>query len=92
MSKVDRHSLATPVKRGEMAEFRNGKVALLETKPVSRIETLRPHARCSFIFKDLEPEPDHVLAAWFTDDAGFRWQLDEYMHLRPAGDENEYLG
>jgi hypothetical protein len=27
---------------------------------------------------------------WFTDDAGFRWQLDEYLHLVEAGDNDEY--
>jgi hypothetical protein len=21
------------------------------------------------------------VVAWFTDDAGFRWQLDEHLHL-----------
>jgi hypothetical protein len=27
------------------------------------------------------------LAARFKDDAGCRWQLDEYMHLEPAPDD-----
>lgn len=91
MSKVDRHTLATPAESGEMTVFSDNTVFLTSTKPVSRIETLRAPGRCSFIFKDLKPEHDHVTVAWFTDDAGFRWQLDEYQHLVRSDDESEYL-
>ena len=35
--------------------------------------------------------PDQVLVTWFTDDAGFRWQLDEYLHLVQSDDETTYL-
>lgn len=47
---------------------------------------------------DEDRDPDQVLVAWFTDDAGFRWQLDGYLHLvnivqerdRQAADESTY--
>jgi hypothetical protein len=35
--------------------------------------------------------PGHTVVAWFTDDAGFRWQMDEYMHLVQADDETRHL-
>jgi hypothetical protein len=91
MSKIDRHVLATPTECGEMAIFQDGKVFLTGTKPGSRIETLSSPGRCTFIFSDLKSEPDHVAVAWFTDDAGFRWQLDEYQHLLRSDDESEYV-
>jgi hypothetical protein len=66
--------------------------ALVDVKPVRAFPRLRPGDRCAFSFKNtLKREPDYVLVVWFTDDAGFRWQLDEYLHLVPAGDESEYL-
>jgi hypothetical protein len=34
--------------------------------------------------------PDEIAVAWFTDDAGYRWQLDEFQHLVQASDESEY--
>ena len=34
--------------------------------------------------------PGHTVVAWFTDDAGFRWQLDEYQHLVEAADGDVY--
>ena len=40
---------------------------------------------------DEDRNPDRVLVAWFTDDAGFRWRLDEYQHLVQSGDETTYL-
>jgi hypothetical protein len=67
--------------------------AFLDVKPVPTFPRLRPGGRCAFGFKEgLKHEPDHVLVAWFTDDAGFRWQLDEYQHLVQVndGDELEY--
>lgn len=91
MSKLDRHVLVAPDGCGEVVQFSDGNNFLIETKPVSRFETLRPGARCGFVFKDLNPEPDQVLVAWFTDDAGFRWQLDQYLHLVRSDDESEYL-
>src|SRR5260370_24582054 len=42
---------------------------------------------CSSPDRDL----DQVLVAWFTDDAGFRSQLDEYQHLVQSDDETTYL-
>jgi len=93
MSEVDRHSLATAdgcgvVDRGPGGQ---GWMFLPGAKPVSRFVTLRPESRCGFTFKDLPPDPNQVLVAWFTDDAGFRWQLDEHLHLVQSDDENEYV-
>lgn len=93
MSKVDRHLLATADGCGEVDRGPGGQgwIFLPGAKPVFTFETLRPGARCGFIFKDLTIEPDQVLVAWFTDDDGFRWQLDQYLHLVQTDDESEYL-
>lgn len=40
-----------------------------------------------FTFAGLSLDAGHTVVAWFTDDAGFRWQVDEYMHLVQADDE-----
>ena len=34
-----------------------------------------------FVFKAFTREPDKVFVAWFDDDAGVQWELDDYMHL-----------
>ena len=34
-------------------------------------------ATCGFTFDGLRGAPDEALLAWFTDNDGFRWQLDE---------------
>jgi len=31
------------------------------------------------------------VVAWFTDDDGFRWQLDEDQHFVQSDDESQYL-
>jgi hypothetical protein len=95
MSTVDRGALALPEKCGVLSNFggSGGRQMniLTESKPVSRFERLRPDRRSLFMFKEgLKLEPDFILVAWFTDDAGFRWQLDEYLHLARASDEDEY--
>ena len=93
MSKVDRHGLATADRCGVAVRGPGGQgwMFLPDAKPASRLETLRPKSRCGFSFKDLTNEPDQVLVVWFTDDAGFRWQLDQYLHLVQSDDENEYV-
>jgi hypothetical protein len=96
MSTAGRHALASPEKCGLVVSFTlpSGRQTnnLTESKPVSRFERLRPGTRSVFTFKEgLNREEDFALVAWFTDDAGFRWQLDEYLHLVSAGDESEYL-
>jgi hypothetical protein len=91
MSRAGRRSLVTPDGCAEVARLQDGKGLTLGIEPVSRFETLRPGARCSFHFEGHEPEPDHVLVVWFTDDAGFRWQLDQYLHLVQSGDEDQYV-
>jgi hypothetical protein len=85
MSEVDRHLLATADACGEVDRGPGGQgwIFLPDAKPVPTFETLRPGARCGFTFTDLPREPDQVLVAWFTDDDGFRWQLDQYLHLVP---------
>jgi hypothetical protein len=90
MSKVDRHVLITPDGGGEWIRLSDGKGFMGIYQPVSRWEKLRPGDRCSFRFAGHMPEPDEVLVVWFTDDAGFRWQLDEYLHLVRSDDESEY--
>ena len=92
MSQVDRHSLRRPSMSGSVVP---GVVAgrwdlAPGAKAVSRVEVVRPDSRCGFVFDSLSRETDQVLVAWFTDDAGFRWQLDEYSHLVQADDESEY--
>lgn len=96
MSSVDRKTLASPRECGILAggpDLGGRQIdAFIDVKPVSRLARLRPGSRCAFTFeKGLKIEPDFVLVAWFTDDAGFRWQLDEDLRLVPAGDESEYL-
>lgn len=93
MSNVDRHTLVTAdacglVDRGPGGQ---GWIFLPGAKNVPAFETLRPGSRCAFSFKDLKTEPDQVLVAWLTDDAGHRWQLDQYLHLVRSDDESEYL-
>jgi hypothetical protein len=91
MSKVDRHNLASPARCGVVERTPGGWQFPESPKPVPDLENLLPHTRGCFTFPDLRVEPDHVLVAWFTDDAGFRWQLDENLHLVTTDDESEYL-
>jgi hypothetical protein len=100
MSSVDRKSLAFPEQCGILVDtgvpMANGRSveSLIDVKPVRALARLRAGGRCQFLFKEgLKCEPDYVLVAWFTDDAGFRWQLDEYQHLVQVDDggELEYL-
>jgi hypothetical protein len=95
MSRTDASTLATPSETGQiivMEDLGDESDFIPETVPVTHYDTLRPGARVGFLFNGVSNvEPDHILVAWFTDDAGFRWQLDEYLHLVPAGDEDEYL-
>lgn len=95
MSNVDRHALAIADACGLVDEGPGGRgwLFLPGAKRVSSFGTLRPGNRCGFgfSFEDLESEPDQVVVAWFTDDAGFRWQLDQYLHLVQSDDESEYL-
>jgi hypothetical protein len=94
MSNVDQKVLKLPESCGELPEV-NDEIAdfLLDpTKPLPEFAILRPEAGCGFLFGQLTVAPDEVLVAWFTDDADFRWQLDEYLHLAQAddGEEHEY--
>jgi len=92
MNKGGRGSLASAGACGEVASVGPGWVFLPGTgQRVSRFESLRPGARCGFTFDHLPDYPDQVLVAWFTDDDGFRWQLDEYQHLVESGDEDAHL-
>lgn len=91
MSKVDRHSLATATGCGEVEQVGPGWQFLPGAKKAPRLETLRPRGRAGFSFDDLPGGPDEVAVAWFTDDDGNRWQLDESQHLAESGDETVYL-
>lgn len=94
MSKVDRALLKLPDECGLIAFMQETPLsgAMVDTKPLQEFAVLSPKAGCGFAFKGLPREPDQVFVAWFTDDAGNRWQLDEYLHLVKAndGDESEY--
>jgi hypothetical protein len=91
MSKVDKQVLKLAGESGSLipAPVGSGWQAV-DTKRYSRVEMLRPEAACGFWFDGLTEEKDQLFVAWFTDDAGFRWQLDEYLHLVQAGNDDEY--
>jgi hypothetical protein len=91
MSKVDKQVLKLAGESGSLipAPVGSGWQAV-DAKHYSRVEMLRPEAACGFWFDGLTEEKDQLFVAWFTDDAGFRWQLDEYQHLVQAGSDDEY--
>ncbi len=94
MSKVDRAVLSLPDECGFMPFTQEDRFsgALVERKPLQGFIVLGPKVSCGFAFKGLATAPDQVFVARFTDDAGNRWQLDEYLHLVKVidGDESEY--
>jgi len=91
MSEADRHVLATADGCGEIVPTPGGSAIFVPVEGEFRFKGLRPGARCAFSFKELAREPDQVLVVWFTDDAGFRWQLDQYLHLVRSEDEDRYM-
>ena len=91
MSTFDRHSLASPTGCGVVEQVAPAWLFQEEPKLLRRLENLLPSSRGGFAFPGLQWEPDQIVVAWFTDDAGFRWQLDENLHLVLADDETEYL-
>jgi hypothetical protein len=95
MSNVDRSLLKLPDKSGERQVLigSNGRMMHFtpEFKPLATFGMLRPQATCTFVFDELKGAPDQVFVAWFTDDAGFRWQLDEYLHLVQVKDDEEHV-
>ena len=56
----------------------------LDEEPALRYKTLRPGKRCRFTFDGMSLDAGHTVVAWFTDNGGFRWQVDEYTHLCPG--------
>jgi hypothetical protein len=59
-----------------------------ESEAEHRIYALRPGARAFFKFNRVIYAADEIVVAWFTDDAGFRWQVDQLMHLaETSGDQ-----
>jgi hypothetical protein len=94
VSKVDGALLKLPDECGFMPFMQEDAfiAVMVDTKPLQEFEVLGPKVSCGFAFKGYPPEPDQVFVAWFTDDAGNRWQLDENLHLVEAndGDESEY--
>jgi hypothetical protein len=91
VSSVDRQVLKLPTESGERSAARTVELFAPDMKPLQVFGLLRPQSGCIFVFANVAREPDQVVVAWFTDDAGFRWQLDEYRHLVPAAEEDEYL-
>jgi hypothetical protein len=88
MSRVDNASLGTcheyigPQEVGAGPSF--------GTTTGNRVKMLRPNWQMGFMFKSVTT-PDRLIVAWFTDDAGFRWQLDEDLHLAPAAEDDLFL-
>jgi hypothetical protein len=90
MSMADGTVIAVPDMRGESfvttgtfagaVQPRTLEIAPDE-QPGERYLNLLPGKHCRFTFDGLHADPDHIVVAWFTDDAGFRWQLDEHRHL-----------
>ena len=75
----------------EMSGQRGGKVVFTpDLKPLQVFKTSTPRMRPCASSQGDHYEPDQVLAAWFTDDAGYRWQLDEYLHLVQVDDDEEH--
>jgi len=59
--------------------------------PGSRLSKIPPEGIRAFVFNGLrEPPDDPLLVIWFTDDAGHRWQLDEFQSLAEAADGDRY--
>lgn len=59
--------------------------------PRSRLCKIPPEGIRAFVFNGLQQPPDDpLLVIWFTDDAGHRWQLDEFQSLTEAADGDRY--
>jgi hypothetical protein len=93
MSNADRHTLVTADACGLVDPGPGGQgwIFLPGAKHVSSFGTLRPGSCSGFSFTDLDSEPDQALVMWFTDDAGHRWQLDQYLHLVKSDAEDQYV-
>jgi hypothetical protein len=93
MSRTGRHGVATAQACGEVVPGAGGQgwMFLPGAEKTSRLERLRPGSRGGFSFDVAGSEPDRVLVVWFTDNDGFRWQLDEYQHFVQSDDESQYL-
>jgi hypothetical protein len=91
MSNVDWKALKLPDGCGELSPVATVELFSPDLKPLQEFGMLRPRSTCIFVFNKLAVTPDMVVVAWFTDDAGFRWQLDEYMHLVQVKDEEEHV-
>jgi uncharacterized membrane-anchored protein YhcB (DUF1043 family) len=64
--------------------------ALISIQSDAKFALLRRTLSCGFRFTDVPIDPDrHMFVAWFTDDAGIAWQLDDGGHLVPAQDGDE---
>lgn len=93
MSLANAHVLAVPDNAGVLVGVPVPGTAyqFADSKPGAEWDRLRPGDRCGFTFPGLQRDPDQILVAWFTDDAGFRWQLDEYLRLVRAAADDEYV-
>jgi len=92
VSRKDGRIVAVPDRSGSVvAGVHQGTLRMgPDAEEVTQVDVLRPQRRCGFAFDSVADDQDHVFVAWFTDDAGFRWQLDQNMHLVEADDGDVY--
>jgi hypothetical protein len=79
--------MTTASKFGPVAPRPGGVEVMVDEGPVSRYGTLPPGKPCKFSFAATDVDEDRIVVAWFTDDAGLRWQLDEFQHLTETKDD-----
>jgi len=72
---------------GPVAPGPRGVEEMVDERPVSRYGTLPPGSPCKFTFATTDVNEDQIIVAWFTDDAGLRWHLDEFQHLTETKDD-----
>jgi hypothetical protein len=87
ISKADGHTIAQARESG-IEEQLAGRWLVRHPQQVGRVSVLPPGKRCGFNFVEQPRTEDPIRVAWFTDDAGHRWQIDEQQHLAETnGDE-----
>jgi hypothetical protein len=91
MSKIDRKPLKMPDECAVMplAQQDDFGGVLVDKKPLQELPVLGRGENCGFVFNGLVREPDQIFVAWFNDDSGNRWQLDETMHMVKSEDGAE---
>jgi hypothetical protein len=67
----------------------DGKViAVPDEQPGTRYDVLPSGSACKFTLNGWSGSQDEIFVAWFTDDAGFRWQLGGRPHLVETESDN----